>query len=232
MEINNNDLILLGDTHGAWSQLMWNIERADIRDKNILGVGDLGVGFYANPAREKDDYKSINRALADRNIFFYGIRGNHDDPNYFKKGQCIELSNFQTLEDYTQLEWRDKIKILCVGGAVSIDRTGRLLNKSYWEDEAVNYQPSSCREVDVLVTHTAPSWCFPQQFNEMVYGWALEDAYLIGDLSNERAIMNEIHKLCKPKLHFYGHFHSSWTETINNCKHKLLNIDELYQLVI
>ena len=85
------------------------------------------------------------------------------------------------------------------------------------------------QKVDILVTHTAPSWCFPQQFNEIVYGWALEDAYLIGDLSNERAIVDEIFKLCKPKLHLYGHFHSSWTEEVNGCKHKLLDINEVWE---
>ena len=159
------------------------------------------------------------------------IRGNHSDPYYFQGVNRISLSNFQLIEDYTVAEYDGK-SIQFIGGAVSIDRTARKEGVSYWEDEAVELDRDKCKEVDILVTHTAPSWCFPQQFNEMVYGWARDDAYLLEDLTDERAIMDEIFKLCKPKLHLYGHFHSSWTEEINGCKHKLLNINETYELRI
>jgi hypothetical protein len=40
--------------------------------------------------------------------------------------------------------------------------------------------------------------------------------------------MDEICKLCKPRLHLYGHFHSSWTERVNGCVHKLLDINEIW----
>ena len=126
------------------------------------------------------------------------------------------------------MEYNGK-KIQFIGGAVSIDRAARKEGISYWEDEAVKFDREKCQEVDILVTHTAPTWCFPQQFNEMVYGWAREDAYLLEDLTEERAIMDEICKLCKPKLHLYGHFHSSWTERVNGCMHKLLDINEIWE---
>ncbi len=63
----------------------------------------------------------------------------------------------------------------------------------------------------------------------MVYGWAREDAYLLEDLTDERAVMDEIFKLCSPSLHLYGHFHSSWTERVNGCVSKLLDINELWE---
>jgi len=65
---------------------------------------------------------------------------------------------------------------------------------------------------------------------EMVYGWARDDAYLLEDLMDERAIMDEIFKNCKPSLHIYGHFHSSWNEEINGCRHRLLSINEIWGL--
>jgi len=116
-------------------------------------------------------------------------------------------------------------------GAVSVDRTGRRVGVSHWEDEGVVFNRDACQKVDILVTHTAPSYCFPQQFNEIVYGWAREDAYLIEDLTEERAVMDEIFKLCSPSLHFYGHFHSSWAEKINGCESRLLDINEIYELI-
>jgi len=66
----------------------------------------------------------------------------------------------------------------------------------------------------------------------LVYGWANEDAYLLEDLTDERAIMDEICKLCKPKLHLYGHFHSSFTEEVNGCTHRLLDMNEIWGNIV
>ena len=223
----NKPLLFLGDNHGAWSQLFDIIDTKKISNCYLFSVGDLGIGFKYKKNHEYKQSEKLNNLFKEQNIEFYGVRGNHDDPSYFEGSNRIVFDNFELIEDYTVMEYGDK-KIQFIGGAVSIDRTGRKEGTSYWAKEAVNYKKDKCKEVDILVTHTAPSWCFPQQFNALVYGWALEDAYLLGDLSNERAIMDEIHKLCKPKLHLYGHFHSSWTEEINGCKHKLLDINEIW----
>lgn len=219
-------LLFLGDNHGDWNELLFEISSKNISNANIISVGDLGIGF--SPKTDDSLFAELNYTFAKKNINFYGIRGNHDDPCYFKGEKRIRFKNFELLEDYTICKY-GKLTMQLVGGAVSIDRTGRAVGMSYWEDEGVVFNKQACRKVDILVTHTAPSWCFPQQFNEMVYGWAREDAYLLEDLTDERAVMDEIFKLCSPTLHLYGHFHSSWTETINGCKHKLLSIDEMWE---
>lgn len=229
MKVLNSDkpILFVGDHHGEWLYLFDIIKSKDIQNCYIISVGDLGIGFKYKKENEYKQSKKLNNLFEDRNIVFYGIRGNHDDPYYFKGSDRIVFDNFELIEDYTVAEHNDK-KIQFIGGAISIDRTGRKQGVSYWEEEGVKFDRERCKEVDILVTHTAPSWCFPQQFNQMVYDWALDDAYLLEDLTDERAIMDEICKLCKPKLHLYGHFHSSWTEEINNCKHKLLNINEIW----
>jgi hypothetical protein len=228
MKILNKDkpILFLGDHHGAWSQLLDIIETKKIKDFYLISVGDSGIGFTDKENQERNN-NWLNEEFKERNIIFMSIRGNHDDPAYFQSDARVALDNFELIEDYTLMEYGDK-KIQFIGGAVSIDRTSRNEGRSYWEDEIVKFDREKCKEVDILVTHTAPSWCFPQQFNETVYEWANEDAYLLEDLTDERAIMDEICKLCKPGLHLYGHFHSSWTEEINGCKHKLLNINEIW----
>ncbi len=226
----NKPLLFLGDHHGEWSYLLDIVDAKKISDCYLISVGDSGIGFTNKENQEKNNHW-LNEEFKERNIVFMAARGNHDDPAYFQGANRVSLSNFELIEDYTVAEYNGK-KIQFIGGAVSIDRTARKEGVSYWEDEAVKLDRDKCKKVDILVTHTAPSWCFPQQFNEMVYGWALEDAYLIGDLSNERVIMDEIFKLCKPYLHLYGHFHSSWTEEINGCKHKLLDINEIWGNII
>lgn len=223
----NKPLIFLGDHHGAWSVIFNVIDSKNIENVNLISVGDLGVGFNYTRNQELKSFQNLNDKFKERNINFYGIRGNHDDPSFFKdKKVCLE--NFELIEDYSIFSYKDKT-IQFIGGAISIDRTGRKINVSYWEDEGAIFKREKCQKVDILVTHTAPSFCFPQTFNEMVYGWAREDAYLIEDLNEERSIMNEIFKLCKPSFHIYGHFHSTWTENINNCNHRLLDINELFE---
>lgn len=226
MTIDDKPLLILGDIHGAWGKFFYNILSKDIKDCNIICVGDLGIGFTDN---EEENAKFMNNRFKEKNINFYSIRGNHDDPSYFKGDKRISLDNFELIEDYTVSLYKDQ-KIQFIGGAISIDRTGRKEGTSYWEDECVLFKKEKLENSDILITHTAPSWCFPQQFNEMVYGWAGQDAYLLEDLRDERRVMDEIFKVCRPHMHFYGHFHSSVTERINGCIHKLLDIDEFYEL--
>jgi predicted phosphodiesterase len=227
--LENKPIIFLGDTHGDWNCIFQAIAKNSIENCHIISVGDLGIGFKYKEEYEYKLSETLNKQFKEKNINFYGIRGNHDNPKFFTGNNRISCSNFELIEDYTIFNYNDK-KIQLIGGAISIDRTGRQEGISYWQNEGVVYKKDRCQKVDVLVTHTAPSQCFPQKFNEIVYGWAREDAYLIEDLSEERAVMNEIFKLCQPSLHFYGHFHSSWSEKILNCKHTLLNINELKEL--
>jgi predicted phosphodiesterase len=229
MKTLNKDkpILFLGDHHGAWLQLFDILDAKKISDCYLISVGDSGIGFTDNE-NQKKMINYLDYEFKERNIIFMAIRGNHDDPSFFVGENRIQLNNFELIEDYTIMEYNGK-KIQFIGGAVSIDRTARKEGISYWEEEVLNFERDKCEEVDILITHTAPSWCFPQQFNEMVYGWAREDAYLLEDLTDERAIMDEICKLCKPKIHLYGHFHSSWTERVNGCVHKLLDINEIWE---
>ena len=219
-------ILFLGDNHGAWGELLYIIKTKNLSNAYIISVGDLGIGF--NPSGDLMQCDLLSKEFKKRNINFYGIRGNHDDPLYFSGDNRICLDNFELIQDYTIFEYNSKL-IQFIGGAVSIDRTGRAEGISYWVDEGVNFDKELCKKVDILVTHTAPSWCFPQQFNEMVYGWAREDAYLLEDLTDERAVLDEIFKICKPSLHLYGHFHSSCTERVNGCMSKLLDINEIWE---
>lgn len=226
---SSKQIICVGDTHGNWNNLLHNIRSKNIIDAYVMSVGDLGIGFH--PKTDVNTCKTLSQEFCDRNIMFYGIRGNHDNPMYFTGETRIKFSNFELVEDYSVYEYDSKL-IQLIGGAVSIDRTSRRTGVSIWENEGMQFERDKCKKVDVLITHTAPSYCFPQTLNEMVYGWAREDAYLIEDLTEERAVMDEIFKICSPTTHFYGHFHTSVSEKINKCTHTLLNINELRSVIL
>jgi len=226
--LENKPMYFMGDNHGEYQYMFDIINSHDIKDCYFIHLGDGGEGFIRLVEKQLRQFNLLNEFFKARNIHYMSIRGNHSDPYYFNGTNRVALSNFELIEDYTVMTYNNK-KIQFIGGAISIDRSYRTQGVSYWEDEIVTFHKEKCEKVDILITHTAPSWCFPQQFNKMVYEWALEDAYLLDELTAERAIMDEIFKICQPSLHLYGHFHSAHTEIVNNCKHKLLQINEIWE---
>lgn len=225
--LENKPMFFMGDNHGDYELMFSIIKNNDIRDCYFIHLGDGGEGFLETN-KQLRQFVYINEFFQARNINYMSIRGNHSDPFYFTDKSRIVLSNFELIEDYTTIEYNGKT-IQFIGGAVSIDRVARVEGMSYWVEEPVNLDRDKCKKVDVLVTHTAPSWCYPQKFNGTVYNWSLRDAYLLEDLTNERSIMDEIFKICQPSLHLYGHFHSHWVENVNGCDHRLLDINEVWE---
>lgn len=225
-EFNKQGIIFLGDTHGNFDVVKKICQQ--VENFAIIHVGDVGLGFNSFKTENEILTKKLQPCCSLNNNDLFFLRGNHDSKKRFGQFRSNDLQHIIFPDDYESVKINDKI-FLFVGGATSIDRNGRAPEISYWEDESVVFQRDKCTKCDVLVTHTSPSWCFPQAFNEMVYGWAREDAYLLEDLNEERAIMDEICKLCNPELHVYGHFHSSWSEKINNCTHRLLSINEAWE---
>ena len=222
----NKPIFYVGDHHGDWSQLFWFVDRLKIENCYLISVGDSGIGFKRKK-EQISNIKLVNKEFKKLNIVFMSIRGNHDDPSYYNGSDKIKLSNFETIEDYTVMEHNGKL-IQFIGGATSIDRSMRKEGVSYWSGEGLNFSGDKLQKVDTLITHTAPTWCFPQRFNQMVYDWAKDDGYLLEELTLEREVMGEIFKVCRPSLHLYGHFHDSWNEEISGCKHRLLNINEIW----
>lgn len=226
--LENIPMYFMGDNHGEYQYMFDVIKNNDIKDCYFIHLGDGGEGFVPLE-KQLRQFTYLNDFFRAHNIQYMSIRGNHSDPFYFKPDSRVTMSNFELLEDYTVMEYKGK-KIQFVGGAISIDRTHRNEGMSYWKEESVVLDKDKCQKIDILVTHTAPSWCFPQQFNDIVYGWARHDSSLLKELTEERGLMDEVFKICQPSLHLYGHFHSSYTENVNDCIHKLLDINEVWEL--
>ena len=229
LKLNPIPMYFMGDHHGDWEVVIRLIKQFGLKDCYLIHLGDGGEGFLPLQ-KQLRQFDYMNDFFKTHNVQYMSIRGNHSDPFYFKGSNRVTLSNFTLIEDYTIAEYKGKL-IQFIGGAISIDRTDRILGSSYWEDEVVVYDKDKCHKVDILITHTAPSRCFPNQLNQLVYNWALRDAYLIEELTDERTVMDAIFNICDPKLHLYGHFHSSVTEVIDDCKHKLLGINEIWEFV-
>lgn len=245
IKISNKPICFWGDTHGDWRKdgfIQHLIRTRNLSGSNVIQVGDFGIGFREDTV-DFANLQNLNDALIKDDIHLYVIRGNHDNPKYFKGGQ--EFSNILFLPDYTVLV-ADNVNILCVGGAVSIDRTTskkavfKTGRHHWWKDEVFVYDEGLINsiieafKIHIVVTHSAPSAFYPQTFNNIVFDYAAVDPILIQDLIAERKRIDMLHDniVEKNKIShwFYGHFHNCFTEYHNEMKAVLLNINEIYYL--
>ena len=242
-------LLYLGDLHGNFNIINQYVTRFDIRDAYIIQVGDFGVGFKTL-VKEKRQLDDINTALIKRNVIVYAIRGNHDQPSYFENDP-FGLSNIKLVKDYTVLNLVGK-NILCIGGAISIDRTVRYTKRqlegdyttnigvdSWWKDEEFNYDDSKLvdlRDINIVVTHTAPDYCWPDNSNgfaPIVNDFASMDKTLKTELLDERRRMTLAFQTVKMyndiEYAYNGHFHANHVTEIYGTKHRVLGVGELWE---
>ena len=242
-------LMYLGDIHGNFNIISQYVTRFDIRDAYIIQVGDFGVGFKTL-VKEKRQLDDINTALIKRNVIVYAIRGNHDQPSYFENDP-FGLSNIKLVKDYTVLNLVGK-NILCIGGAISIDRTVRYTKRqlegdyttnigvdSWWKDEGFNYDDSKLvdlRDINIVVTHTTPDYCWPDNSNgfaPIVNDFASMDKTLKTELLDERRRMTLAFQTIKMyndiEYAYYGHFHANHVTEIYGTKHRVLGVGELWE---
>lgn len=240
-------ILLLGDIHGNFNFLKNQISSKQISDCTIIQVGDFGIGFTYED-NDTQTLQNLDVFLKDNNITMYVIRGNHDNPYFFNGNHMYE--NLKLLKDWTTLEL-EGYNFLFIGGAISVDRISRIRENSsnirygsrkrcYWDNEGIEYRVGYGRtleNIDIVVSHTSPDWCFPNNklgFGKFVEDWTKYDKNLTVDLMTERNQMSNIfldlYENNKIKKHFYGHFHSSKLENHDGVDHHLLDINEFYQL--
>ena len=117
-------IIVSGDIHGDFNQLVFKLcIQYKLTDTLLIVAGDCGFGF-----EKKEYYEQMVRRNTKRmnqaNNWIVFVRGNHDNPAYFE-GTTFSYKRFITVPDYTILQACNH-SILCVGGAISIDRIYRI----------------------------------------------------------------------------------------------------------
>lgn len=227
-----NKIILVGDIHGEFSRLNYEIKRCKHQNAYLIQVGDTAFGFK-HPNEEKFLLKPLQETLQNNNLHLYMIRGNHCDPSYFKeKNNPYGYENITLLSDYSELDLLGK-SILLVGGAISVDRCFRVEGKSYWGDEEFVLKlehefPYKDRQYDLVITHTRPGICGAFKGFDNIKYFCDHDPDLKNDLIEESQLVDHLYERTKPKHWIYGHFHKSNLITHGGTIFRCLDIHEHY----
>ena len=211
----------VGDIHGEFPTFADDlVNSCKVENCCVIVCGDIGLGFYSRE-RTAEFFQKMETMFAVKNIFVIFFRGNHDDPKWFEYIDDEFASNYPHViiaEDFTVVERRNQdypYNILLWGGAVSIDRTFRTLDKSYWHGEEVLPLPgefATNKEIHCVCTHSAPDFCLPVN-SQNLEGWFLRDFQLENDLKKERETLSKgAYTLFNANrtslsLWVYGHYH-------------------------
>ena len=241
-------VVICGDIHGDFNALIHKVcVRYQMTDTLIIVAGDCGFGFERLGYYENVFQRNSSR-LSKANNYLVFVRGNHDDPSYFTE-EKISHSRFRTIPDYSVIQACGH-NMLCVGGAVSIDRSSRIEYDSkqrksclatYWPNELPVYDEEAINKIgkeyniDTVITHTAPFFCELTLKNGLV-DWYERDSHLKDDCEKERLVMDKLFSRLKSNAHplshwFYGHFHQSGTAEIDGVRFSMLDIMELKELL-
>ena len=194
-----------------------------LTDTTCIVAGDCGFGFYQEKYYNVMLLQRNNKRLTKANNRIVFIRGNHDNPAYFY-GKAFVHKHMMAIPDNSVVKVNGHT-VLCIGGAVSIDRMYRqrseelhaadlakfgrhldqsdpLLPKSYWKNEAPVYNEEaltsilSQNTIDTVVTHTAPSFC-ELISKDGIQAWAKADPTLVQDIDSERKTLDLIYQKLK-----------------------------------
>jgi len=229
-----DNIAVIGDSHENFKGILYYSNSFyKLENSLVFAAGDFGVGRFTE-SHYINIFYHYNKELIKNNNTVIVIRGNHDDPLYFNNGN-LNHSNIILVPDYTVVTVGN-INILLVGGAISVDRVQRLRKgNTYWFDEAFVYDEEKLdkinKKITHVITHSAPNFCFPDKKDGIMH-WLLNDEGLLYDINKERADHTKLYEYLIKNGHpikewFYGHFHGSKVEYINDIKYTMLNILEL-----
>ncbi|MCI1786090.1 MAG: metallophosphoesterase [Bacteroidales bacterium] len=241
------NIMVCGDIHGEFNAVIYKLcIQYQMTDTLLIVAGDCGFGFD-KPGYYDNVFNRNSSRLSKSNNWVVMLRGNHDDPSYFRD-EKISHERFRTIPDYCVIQACGR-NILCVGGAVSIDRDYRKKHDSshsvsdiasYWPDEIPIYDGALLEDIgneikiDTVITHTAPSFC------ELISKaglseWAAIDPDISSDCEKERKTMDRIFEHLMSAGHpvshwYYGHFHQSWRSEIDGILFSMLDIMEFKEV--
>lgn len=256
IETNTPGVCFVGDIHGEFKSLQGLMKRTKFTNTTYVICGDCGFGFekdqhYANI------FNKLTKTAASFNCEFLMLRGNHDDPLFFD-GKRINYKYFKAIPDYTVIRTlfhdilcvggatsidrtyrmsitRQQALKYAMHHGCSEDVAMKFCQQCYWPDESPVYNEDALNElkenhihIDIVATHTCPSFCKPTTKNGIQY-WSQHDPTLEKTIDGERAVMDKIYNKLIADGHllqkwFYGHYHYHNQEYIDDVQYVMLDM--------
>lgn len=139
-----------------------------------------------------------------------------------------------------QLENQEVVKKMAFSHCSEEEAYGKI-KRLYWSNEAPVFDKEALDmidkrvcPIDIVCSHTAPSFCNPRTKDGIEY-WLSHDDKLSEDLDNERKVFDQIYSYLNEKGFIlykwcYGHFHKHNVEYIDGVKFCLLDMDRYGKL--
>lgn len=256
IETDKTHICFVGDIHGDFTSLSGFMKQYEFKDTLVILCGDIGFGFeklqhYTNI------FNKITKTAAKYNCEFMMVRGNHDSKSFFD-GKVINRKYFKAVPDYTviktpiynilcvggatSIDRTYRLKVLEKNAAIysrfhtcSLNEAKKLCQQVYWEDEQPIYDEEALNQlnelgikIDIVATHTCPSFAKPITKDGIQY-WLTYDQKLNEDIDNERKVMDDIYNKLVTDGHplskwFYGHYHYHNQEYIDNVHFIMLDM--------
>lgn len=229
MKISNKYLCIVGDIHGKFRELAWTISQKEFRDTAFIVAGDFGLGFHKRGYYE-EEYNRIKEKLSSHGNCILGLRGNHDDPEYYNPESelFLDYPEFKALPDYTRLTWGDR-EILVIGGATSTDKEWRQSQKDkklWWEGErpVKDFSKLKLKE-DIIISHEAPLCIGPVTMRTSDF-----DSETYHDIIEDREFLSKVLKETRPSRYYFGHHHESTSGNWGDTLWKGLDVNEIVEV--
>ena len=242
------NIVVIGDIHSKLSQISKQL--SDYSDTLFISTGDAHFGEQPFDF-DIERLENIEYGLSIKNNILMIIRGNHDNPKYFKKNSTFKSLLEETaphiilIPDYSIIK-TSKYNILCIGGARSVDRTFGIKDVTWFSNENIQKPDDNFfnqnHNIDIIVSHSAPLFAEPLEFsNELkhynsfvINAYALYDSKMKNDIYKEKLLLKGIYEKLNNKHHIqyliYGHYHRSIESKYNKTKCISLSVGEFKSL--
>lgn len=203
--------VVAGDWHGNTRWAASAISSVGSRGaRTILHLGDYGYTFEAR-FRE-----AVEQALAEYDMQLLFVRGNHDDTSYLEQlerdgeGCGIVSPRVRHLRDGQRLTVGDEVAV-ALGGAASIDRSGRLVGVSWWPDEitpnAAIDRAIADGPAQIVVAHDCPAGVDLALDPRFGAYYEDTDPGVLDYCEENRLRLWEVATELRPRLWLHGHYH-------------------------
>lgn len=185
---------LIGDVHGHYRKYHQLLRKA----QSTLQIGDFGF-----------EYTTLSAVDARRHRI---IGGNHD--NYDEIGNwphCLGDYGVHTVDGFGD--------IFFIRGGQSIDRHLRIEGISWWRAEELSM--AECYAALAEYKRVKPNFVVSHECPRSVIPYVTESMLLIPSRTNQ--LLEQMFSAHKPARWIFGHFHKSWTKSIDGTLFTCLN---------